>query len=129
MGSYEEGTTVLVRNDNSGGIPPSKKKQGLWDKLAISLSCRLKGVSEPKDKGAHDIVKSLFLLSELDMEPKSAPPKILEEKNAGQPKISEEKNAGQPKLLTDAQKFRYKADAHELRIINSWGEGSERSGW
>jgi hypothetical protein len=53
------------------------KKQGLWDKLAISLSCRLKGVSEPKDKGAHDIVKSLFLLSELDMEPKSAPPKIL----------------------------------------------------
>jgi hypothetical protein len=75
-------------------------------------------VSEPKDKGAHDIVKSLFLLSELDMEPKSAPPKILEEKNAGQ-----------PKLLTDAQKFRYKADAHELRIINSWGEGSERSGW
>jgi hypothetical protein len=80
-------------------------------------------VSEPKDKGAHDIVKSLFLLSELDMEPKSAPPKILEEKNAGQPKISEEKNAGQPKLLTDAQKFRYKADAHELRIINSWGRG------
>jgi hypothetical protein len=27
MGSYEEGTTVLVRNDNSGGIPPSKKNK------------------------------------------------------------------------------------------------------
>jgi hypothetical protein len=113
MGPNDEGATVLVVNDTSGDIPPFPKKPRTVGQTNNQPQLQIEGVSEPKDKGAHDIVKSLFLLSQLGMEHKSAPPKI-----------SVEKNEGQPKLLADAQKFRYKANAYELSILNSQQEES-----
>jgi hypothetical protein len=92
MRSYEEGATVLVGNDNSGDIPPPKKPRTVGQ-ARNQPQLQIEGVSEPKDKGAHDIVKSLFLLSQLGMEPKSTPPKMSEEKNIGQHKATKEKGA------------------------------------